>query len=76
MLLERLFGPAVYSQVLGEVVARVYSSGARYLVFIVGEHLASFLGDFEALEDCLEEIDSLESLVQSDVFQKEVARHC
>ncbi len=73
MLLESYFGPPVYTRHLGTVSAEVYQSEDTYRVFIVGETVASFLGNSTSLEDCKEEIRCLESLVESDVFQREVA---
>ena len=75
MLLESYFGPPVYTRHLGMVSAEVYQSEDTYRVFIVGETVASFLGNSTSLEDCKEEIRCLESLVASDVFQREIANH-
>ena len=75
MLLESYFGPPVYTRQLGTVSAEVYQSDNTYRVFIVGETVASCLGNSTSLEDCKEEIRCLESLVESDVFQREVANH-
>ncbi len=75
MLLESYFGPPVYTRHLGTVSAEVYHSEDTYRVFIVGETVASFLGNSTSLEACKEEIRCLESLVESDVFQREVANH-
>ena len=73
--MELCYGPPIYSRALGSVTAEVYPSEEGYKVFIVGEHLASFLGTSTSLEDCKEEIRSLERLVESDVFQREVAQY-
>ena len=75
MLLQSYFGPPVYTQDLGAVSAEVYHSDHTYRVFIVGETVASFLGNSASLEDCKEEIKSLETLVASDVFQREISNH-
>jgi len=75
MLLESYFGPPVYTRHLGTVSAEVYQSEDTYRVFIVGETVASFLGNSTSLEDCKEEIRCLEYLVASDVFQREIADH-
>ena len=76
MLLKRNLGSPVYSQKLGLVEAEVYASDIGYQVFLVGEHLASFIGASADLSDCIEEIKSLRCLVESDVFRREVARYC
>ena len=76
MLLELCFGPPIYTQPLGSVTAEVYPCEEGYKVFIVGENLASYLGVSVSLEDCKEEIKSLECLVQSDVFRREIAKYC
>ena len=70
MQLVGLFGPPIYSQALGSVTAEVYRSQEGYKVFIVGDLIASFLGTAKSLEDCKEEIKSLERLVNSDLFQR------
>ena len=75
MLLQSYFGPPVYTRELGPVSAQVYHSEDTYRVYIVGETVASFLGNSTSLEDCKEEIKCLESLVESDVFQREIANH-
>ena len=75
MMLDLRTGRPIYSQALGTVTAEVYRSEEGYSVFIVGDRLASFLGTATSLEDCKEEIKSLERLVASEVFQREVARH-
>ena len=75
MLLESYFGPPVYTRHLGTVSAEVYQSEHTYRVFIVGETVASFLGNSTSLEDCKEEIRCLESLVETDVFQREIANY-
>ena len=76
MLRELHLGSPIYSHELGSVVAEVYYTGAEYQVFIVGERLASFLGSSTSLDDCMEEISSLQCLVESDAFQGEVAKYC
>lgn len=73
MLLVPYFGPPIYTQSLGSVTAEVYSCEEGYKVFIVGENLASYLGVSDSLEDCKEEIRSLECLVESQAFQQEIA---
>ena len=75
MLLETYFGPPVYTRHLGTVSAEVYQNEDTYQVFIVGETVASFLGKSTSLEDCKEEIRCLESLAESDVFQREIANY-
>ncbi len=76
MLQERQLGSLVYSQNLGLVDAEVYATEAGYQVFIVGENLKSYLGSSFSLDDCLEEIRSLQLLVESGYFQQEVAKYC
>lgn len=75
-MLQSYFGPPVYTRHLGTVSAEVYQSEDIYRVFIVGETVASFLGNSSSLEDCKEEIRCLESLVESDVYQREISKHC
>ena len=75
MLLERQYGPPVYTQALGIVSAEVYASNEGYQVFIVGEELVSFIGSTPSLDDCKEEIRCLEALVKSDDFQREAAKY-
>lgn len=76
MLQERQSGSPVYSQNLGLVDAEVYATDAGYQVFIVGETLTSYLGSSLLLDDCLEEIRSLQLLVESETFQREVGKYC
>ncbi len=76
MLVNRNLGSPVYSQTLGMVEAEVYASDVGYQLFLVGEHLASFIGVSTDLSDCIEEIKTLQSLVKSDTFRREVARYC
>lgn len=66
MLQERQLGSPVYSQNLGLIDAEVYATDAGYQVFIAGETLTSYLGSSLLLDDCLEEIRSLQLLVESE----------
>jgi hypothetical protein len=75
MLQERRLGLPVYSQKLGLVEAEVYATNAGYQVFIVGENVNSYLGSSFSLDDCIEEIESLQQLVESEEFQQEVAKY-
>ena len=75
MMLDLRTSSPVYSQVLGEVTAEVYLGENGYNVFIVGDVVASFLGTAASLEDCMEEIKALERLVNSDLFEREIAKH-
>ena len=75
MLQERHLGSPVYSQTLGLVEAEVYATDSGYQVFIVGESVISYLGSSCSLGDCLEEIKSLQQLVESETFQEEVAKY-
>ncbi len=50
----------IYSQEIGLARAEIYQSEGRYELFIVGDSLASFLGSSESLDDCIEEIRSLQ----------------
>ena len=75
MLLERQYGPPVYTQALGNLSAEVYSSDEGYQVFIVGDELASYIGSTPSLDHCKEEIRCLQSLVQSEDFHREAAKY-
>jgi len=75
MLQERRSGSPVYSQNLGLVEAEVYATDTGYQVFIVGENLRSYLGSSYSMDDCLDEIGSLQQLVESETFQQEVAKY-
>jgi len=75
MLLAPYYGPPIYIQSLGSVTAEVYSCEEGYKIFIVGENVASYLGVSDSLEDCKEEIRSLECLVESEEFQLEIANY-
>ena len=72
--LDLRVGTPVYSRDLDDVRVEVYFSGQVYSVFIVGETIASFLGTSPSFDDCLEEIDALVRLVNSGVYQQEIAR--
>ncbi len=50
----------IYSQEIGLARAEIYQSEGRYELFIVGDNLASFLGSADSLDDCMEEIRSLQ----------------
>ncbi len=50
----------IYSQEIGLARAEIYQSYGRYELFIVGDNLASFLGSSVSLEDCMEEMRSLQ----------------
>jgi hypothetical protein len=64
----------VFSQAIGLVTAEIYESEGEYLLFIVGDTLATFLGCSESLHDCIEEIRSLERLADSDQYKREISR--
>ncbi len=53
-------GAPIYSQEIGLARAEIYQSEGRYELFIVGDNLASFLGSSDSLDDCIEEIRSLQ----------------
>ena len=76
MMLERRYGPPIYTQSLGMVSGEVYSSDGGYQVFIVGDELVSFIGSTPSLDDCKEEIRCLAALVGSEDFQREAAKYC
>ena len=69
------FGSPVYSYRLGFVTAEVYRSTEGFKVFIVGDHVVSYLGCSTSLEDCMAEIVSLEDIVSSEGFRREVAKY-
>ena len=75
MLLEDYFGSPIYSHELGTVAAEVYFSAEGYQLFIVGERLASYLGQAMSLEDCKDEIKTLETLVESPAFRLEAEKY-
>ena len=58
------FDAPVYSQEIGLVTAEIYLSEGKYGLFIVGDSLASFLGSSESLDDCVDEIRSLQQPVK------------
>ncbi len=64
----------VYIQEVGLVTAEVYQSEGKYRLFIVGDNVKSFLGSSESLDDCVDEIRSLQQLVKSDLFKREISR--
>ena len=64
----------VYSQEIGLVTAEIYQSEGKYWLFIVADNLASFLGSSESLDDCIEEIRSLQQIADSDLYKCEIAR--
>ena len=64
----------VYSQEIGLVAANIYHFEGQYKLFIVGETLATYLGSSESLDDCIEEIRSLQQLADSDRYKREIAR--
>lgn len=76
MLLGGHFGPPIYTYQLGTMAAEVYVGGRGYQLFIVGERLASYLGEAKSLGDCKEEIKTLEMLVESAAFKLEAAKYC
>ena len=68
------FNAPVYSQEIGPVTAAIYQCQGKYGLFIVGDNLASYLGSSESLDDCIEEIRSLQQLADSDRYKREIAR--
>ena len=50
----------IYSQEIGLARAEIYQSEGKYELFIVGDNLASFLGSSVSLDECIEEIRSLQ----------------
>ncbi len=56
------------------VTAEIYQFEGKYGLFIVGDNLASFLGSSESLDDCIEEIRSLQQIADSNVCKCEFAR--
>ncbi len=73
MALATYLGTPVYYQAVGPVSAEVFLSEGKYRVFIVGDNLASYLGASTSLEDCKEEIRSLQGLAESPGYQREDA---
>jgi len=74
MALATHLGSPVYSQSVGPVSAEVFLIEGVYRVFIVGDNLTSYLGASTSLEDCKEEIRTLQRLAESPAYQREVAR--
>ncbi len=72
--LDLRVGTPVYLRDLDDIRVEVYYKDQVYSVFIVGETIASFLGTSSSFEDCLEEIDALERLVNSEVYRREIER--
>ena len=68
------FNAPVYSQEIGLVTAEIYQSEGKYRLFIVADNLASFLGSSESLDDCIEEIRSLQQVADSNLYKSETAR--
>ena len=65
MLLEAYFGPRIYSQPIGDITTEVYRAEEGFQVFLVGDHIAAFLGTAPSLKDCKEEIRALEALAEA-----------
>ena len=63
----------VYSQPVGPVSAQVFLIEGVYQVFIMGDNLTSYLGASTSLDDCKEEIRTLQRLAESPAYQREVA---
>ena len=72
--LDLRVGTPVYLRDLDDIRVEVYYKDQVYSVFIVGETIASFLGTSSSFEDCLEEIEALERLVNSEVYRREIER--
>ena len=72
--LDLRVGTPVYLRDLDDIRVEVYYKDQVYSVFIVGETIASFLGTSSSFENCLEEIDALERLVNSEVYRREIER--
>ena len=67
-------GELVHAEPVGLATIEVYRNDqGPYCVFLVGDHLAVYLGAAVSLEDCQAEIEALKELAGSEEFQRAVS---
>ena len=64
-MLDELTEPPIYEETLGLVSAEVYKYNGVYSIFLVGDQVMCFLGNYNSLKDCQEEIKLLSRLANS-----------
>jgi two-component system cell cycle sensor histidine kinase/response regulator CckA len=65
--LAKYLGVPVYTETLSLATAEVYRVEGMYCVFLVGDRLASFVGNSPSLEDCKAEIKRLKDMMEPQV---------
>ena len=55
----------IYVETVGLSTAVVYLNNGVYSVFLVGDQVVCFLGDFNSFGDCRRDIESLKELVSA-----------
>ena len=64
-MLDELTELPVYTQSVGVVSAEGYHDEGIYSLFLLGDQVACFLGNYDSLEECQGEIKSLKELAKS-----------
>jgi len=63
----------VHTEEIGLVTAEIYCDDETYHLFLAGDTVRSFIGDYKHFQDCREEISRLQQLAGSDLFRSLVA---
>lgn len=69
---EEKRGSLIQIQQVGLVTAEVYAEKGMFRVYLVGERLSIYLGGYDSLDECREDIESLTWLSQPPRFEQAV----
>ena len=63
-MLDELTELPIFTEMLGMVSAKVYESDGVYSLFLAGDNVACFLGNYKSLDLCREEIRTMGMLTK------------
>ena len=66
-------GFPIFIDQVGLVTAEVYAERGEFRVYLVGDRLSIHLGSYGSLNECLDDIESLKLLSQSNRFEETVS---
>lgn len=66
-------GFPIFIEQVGLVTAEVYAERGGFRVYLVGGRLSINLGRYNSLNECMDEIESLKRLSQSNRFERAVS---
>ncbi|MBQ11669.1 MAG: hypothetical protein CMJ45_08985 [Planctomyces sp.] len=70
---DKARGSRIHIEEVGLVTAEIYVDRGVFRVYLAGDRLSIYLGSYESLDECRDDIESLKRLAQSTRFEQTVS---